>query len=120
MHTSSQTTLKFLHIISDRLSSRPVCRGVEYRIMIVDNGAQIGMVPYLHTFKNRYSRKESDKLNIVNYARDILIEGGYDVFNMLDGIYIYQQSVSGKQRRWVRYDIQDMMPEGIEIVEEAK
>lgn len=86
-----------LKSISSRLSGREDCRGVKYKVTIDHNG--VTMDPLIYVYKNRYSRKEVDKLDIVSFVHQYRMRGAL-LSNFVFGTYEYELSSEGKKRRW--------------------
>jgi len=131
-------TKEFLIALSDRLSGRSDCKGVEYIVAIsvsnVDmldkygldtNSVLHGMNlpdkyldnvvifhPYRLVYPNRYERKESNKLNVLELIAkrfdglfngltddgDLYVNSGY----LSPGLYRYTLSVDRRRRKWER------------------
>lgn len=92
-----QQTEYLLKCISDRLSGRNDCKKVCYNVTINHNG--VYMIPYTEVFPNRYTRKDSDKMDIVSWVQHYKMPNAR-LSDFVFGSYEYQLSVDGKQRRW--------------------
>lgn len=126
--TSSETTVEFLHSISNHLSGRKSCRGIEYVVCIgMDDDSQLRQLdladvstrenkiffyPDRFVFPDTFHRQQSDKKDIITH---VLIEhfdnifAGYDytrpcfkVGSLIPGVYKYVLSFDKKRRQWVR------------------
>ena len=108
-------TEAFLRSISSRLAGRPDCRQVEYRISISPNefGVFVVMTPVVKVFKNAHSRKDADRMTILEWAlHKEILEGkacklgegiivNEDV-NLDGGKFIYKLSFDKKKRTWIK------------------
>lgn len=94
--TSKQTEF-LLKSISDRLSGREDCKKVNYIVKIDHNG--VSMTPLIYVFKDRYNRKDSDKLDIVSFVHKYKMKGAR-LDGFVFGTYEYQLLPDGKRRRW--------------------
>lgn len=86
-----------LRSISERLSGREDCRNVNYKVTINHNG--VSMEPLVYVYKNRYQRKETDKLDIVSFVHKYKMNGAV-LSNFVFGTYQYQSTLDGKRRKW--------------------
>lgn len=86
-----------LNSISTRLSGREDCKGLQYKVTINHNG--VSMIPYVEIFPNRYNRKEGDKIDIISWVHLYKMRNAL-LSNFVFGVYEYQLSAEGKQRRW--------------------
>ena len=100
MLIEAEITKLFLQRISNRLSSRDDCRGIEYKVRIHDNFVE--MDPRIEIFPTRYRRKPEDRVTIVEFVTVSLKNEGYNLDYLVKGEYIYQNSVTNKSRRWVK------------------
>ena len=57
------------------------------------------MYPFIQIFKNRYSRKESDRIDVVSWVHIYKMQNA-KLDGFVFGTYEYQLSAEGKQRRW--------------------
>lgn len=94
--TSKQTEF-LLKSIAERLSGRDDCRKVKYVVKI--NHIGISMDPLVYVYRNRYSRKETDKMDIISFIHQYKMDGAL-LSGFVFGTYEYQLSVGGKKRRW--------------------
>ena len=109
---SSKLTDKLLKLISNHLSSRSECRGLEYIVTIGDD--RILFEPFtVFVFPNRYRRCERDKSPVThhvifNHMPELNLRktelGDYilDTSKLVKGRYKYQKSFNSNRRRWVR------------------
>lgn len=115
-------TENFLLNLSRRLSSRNDCKGVEYQVEILTNGAgtvtAIVVEPCVMGYPNKYERHEWDyqpliylitrnsKLNTqmsqVKYDNNSMSIYLPNVQNLIPGKYKYIKSIYGKQRKWMK------------------
>ena len=122
--SASQNTMKFLSLIAQHLSGRRQFRGLEYKVLILpylnetDHYICISE-PGAKCFKDRYSRRVCDTDSVCDHVckyhmcKDIMSSGivseNIVYKNLVPGMYMYQKSITGKSRRWVRvpslYDI---------------
>lgn len=93
----SHQTEFLLKAISTRLSGREDCKNVNYRVKINHNG--VTMEPLVYVYKNRYSRKETDRLDIISFVHQYRMKGAL-LSGFVFGTYEYQSTVDGKKRRW--------------------
>lgn len=91
-----QTEL-LLNCISRRLSGREDCRNINYRVTIDHNG--VSMDPLIYVYKNRYERKEIDKLDIVSFVHHYKMRNA-QLSNFVFGVYEYQSTEESKRRKW--------------------
>lgn len=98
--TSKQTEF-LLKCIASRLSGREDCKKVPYRVTIDVNG--IRMNPLIYVYKNRYSRKEVDKLDIISFIHKYKMNGA-KLSGFVFGTYEYSLSTDGKRRKWRRIE----------------
>lgn len=97
-----QTEL-LLKCISGRLSGRQDCRDVNYKVKI--NNSNIMMEPLIYVYKNRYQRKEIDRLDIISYVCKYKFNSNSEIFtNLVPGTYIYESTLDNKKRRWRKLD----------------
>lgn len=94
---TAQQTEFLLKSIASRLSGRDDCKGVSYQVKIDTNG--VAMYPLIYVYKNRYNRKETDKLDIVSFVHHYKMPNVL-LSDFVFGTYEYQLSVDGKRRRW--------------------
>ena len=94
---NGQQTEFLLKSIAERLSGREDCRKINYKVTINNNGVK--MDPLVYVYKDRYSRKEIDLLDIVAYVHIKKMRGA-KLSGFVFGTYEYQLSASGKKRRW--------------------
>ena len=99
--TNSVRTQQLLRRITRRLSGREDCKKVNYRVTISDNG--IYMEPLILVYRDRYHRKEQDKMSIITYVHDFKMSN-IRLDEFVFGSYEYQLSADGKNRRWRRLD----------------
>lgn len=104
-------TLLLLKYISDHLSGRGDCKGIEYRVAITKD--KVIIEPKREVFPSIYKRKQTDKLNVVSHVMKVHFT---EYFNYVDemhethvksntfveGRYIYKLSSDKKSRRWER------------------
>lgn len=132
MTESSKLTYKFLHMISSHLSGRADCRKLEYIVAIgvddariprqlsledsdkIDHANYVYMYPEVLVFPGARNRNKNLKLSIVDHIiKSHMTEelyNGVDPFGrikvetskMVQGVYKYQISYSGRKRRWIR------------------
>lgn len=91
-----QTEL-LLRSISTRLSGREDCKDVNYRVTIDHNG--VSMEPLVYVYRNRYCRKETDKMDIVSFVHHYKLRGAL-LSNFVFGTYEYESTLEGKRRKW--------------------
>lgn len=110
-----RNTKRFLTTISKHLSGRKDCRGVIYKVTIQPSYKDEEMIitPEIKIFPDRYHRKPTDKTNVIahvlfKHMPEILLTSNgemskvYYTETLIPGVYEYQMSFSGKQRRWVK------------------
>lgn len=90
-----------LKSISNRLSGRSDCRHVNYIVTIDHNGVR--MNPLFYVYKNRYTRKETDKMDVVTFVHKYRMNNAL-LSDFVFGTYEYQLSADGKRRRWRKID----------------
>lgn len=95
--TDAKYTENFLHQISSHLSGRNECKGVEYVVTI--SKGNVFVEPSIKVCKNRYSRKESDKLFVETHIQNFHSNSEN---SLVDGTYKYILSNSRKRRRWMK------------------
>lgn len=123
-------TEQFLRTLSNHLSSRPECRHISYRCVIgvedtnpkqldildalgKDPSRYISFYPNIEVYPNIHLKQEANKSTVLNHVLtyhfpeivdtpDIL--GNLTVYPgfLVNGIYEYQLSVTGKRRKWTR------------------
>lgn len=95
-------TSEFLRCLSDHLSSRQDCKGVEYTVII--DRSNIKFEPLRYVYPDRYHRKENDKQDVVRHVISYHFPDLPDSnFEMLtSGTYKYVLSFDGKKRQWIR------------------
>lgn len=98
---NAKATEDLLNNISKRLSGREDCKKLNYRVTISDNG--IYMEPLILVYRDRYHRKEQDKMSIITYVHDFKMSN-IRLDEFVFGSYEYQLSADGKNRRWRRLD----------------
>lgn len=86
-----------LKSISTRLSGREDCRNITYRVTINHNG--VTMEPLVYVYKNRYERKETDRLDIVSFVHQYKMKGAM-LSNFVFGTYEYQMMPDSNRRKW--------------------
>lgn len=86
-----------LKAISSRLSGREDCRGKVYTVNIDHTG--VTMTPFVYVYRNRYSRKDSDKMDVVSFVHQYRMPNAL-LSEFVFGTYEYQASMDGKRRRW--------------------
>ena len=102
---ASKETQQFLRCISDHLSGRKDCRGVEYEVTI---DSDIRFIPSVHVYPSRYNRSKSSRTTVVShvitYHFPELFEtkSTIDTNKLIKGTYKYQLSVDKKSRRWIK------------------
>lgn len=117
-HTnSSENTVKFLSLIASHLSGRKEFRGLEYKILVMphlhqDNHFVCVSEPDAKCFKDKHSRKTCDIDTVCDHVckyhmqKDIMsVDARSDQIiytNLVPGMYMYQKSITGKSRRWIR------------------
>ena len=94
-----QQTEYLLKSIASRLSGREDCRQMKYKVNIGLNGVK--MEPLIYVYKNRYRRKETDKLDIVSFVHEYKLNGAL-LSDFVFGTYEYQTSADGKKRKWIK------------------
>lgn len=94
---TGQQTEYLLKSIANRLSGRDDCKKTCYRVTIDHSGVR--MSPYIEVFPNRYTRKESDKIDIVSWVHLYKMNNAR-LSDFVFGTYEYQLSVDGKKRKW--------------------
>ncbi len=99
--SSGKQTEFLLKSISSRLSGREDCKGVEYEVIINHNG--VSMIPLVYVYKNRYRRKDTDKLDVVSFVHQYKMRGAL-LSNFIFGTYRYELSLEGKRRKWRKVD----------------
>ena len=94
----ADTTLEFLHLISQHLSGRSEFRQVEYIVEITDSIVQISHSVFV--FPDRHTRKPGTKLPVLEH----IIQYHYDckLPELIPGTYKYELSAFKKSRRWTR------------------
>lgn len=92
-----QQTEFLLKSIATRLSGREDCKKLTYRVTIDYKG--VSMFPLIEIFPNRYMRKEADKIDVVSWVHKIKMKNA-NLSGFVFGVYEYQLSAEGKQRRW--------------------
>ena len=104
----STNTQNLLYLISNHLSGRECCRGIEYTVIISEN--QIQFQPDVKVYPNRYRKSKYDQMNVVDhiiqdhlivqYCRDV--DGSFyvDTDRFVRGKYIYKSL--NRNRRWVK------------------
>ena len=115
-----RNTLMLLRSISDHLSSRKDCRGVEYEVDVSvnkdDQGVdfiEFSMNPITYVYPDPKRRKSEDKVSVLYHVltqhfqillQEIDLDGNIKVqpSRIIPGKYIYRLSVNGKQRRWCK------------------
>lgn len=104
-------TILLLKYISDHLSGRDDCKGIEYRVAITHD--KVIIEPQREVFPSIHKRKQTDKLNVISH---VMKSHFSEYFNYVDemhethvksnafveGRYIYKLSADRKQRRWER------------------
>lgn len=90
-----------LKAISTRLSGREDCRNLTYRIKIDHNG--VTMEPLIYVYKDRYSRKETDRLDIVSFIHQYKMKGA-KLSGFVFGTYEYLSTSDNKRRKWRKVD----------------
>ena len=112
MYERTRLTKELLQHISNHLSSRNECKGLEYVVTIGDD--RILFEPFtIFVFPNRYTRCERDKSPVTyhviqNHMPELEIckdsSGQYvlDTSKLVKGRYKYQISFNNKRRRWIR------------------
>lgn len=101
-----------LKAISDRLSSRDDCKGVEYVVDIRDDW--LTMIPTKNVYPDTHHRKDTDLEDIIYFIlrtqfSDTVL-AGVDVYGrckyvsntLTPGLYQYQLSFDQKRRRWTK------------------
>lgn len=113
---NSDLTKRVLKCISDHLSGRNDCKGVNYSVTIGTEYFEELMIfepVRIMVFPNRYRRHESDKVSVISHVIQEhfpeLYKGTNGMFNinadtskLVKGVYVYESSVDNKRRRWVR------------------
>lgn len=94
---SGKQTEFLLKTIAARLSGREDCKKVVYRVTIDHNGVR--MFPRIEIFPNRYNRREADKTDVVSWVHLFKMKSAL-LSDFVFGVYEYQLSAEGKQRRW--------------------
>lgn len=115
-----KNTIMLLRSISDHLSSRRDCKGVEYEVDVSINKDEHGiafiefsMSPVTYVYPNPKRRKPEDRVNVLYHVltqhfqillQEIDLAGTVKVQpgRIIPGKYIYRLSVNGKQRRWCK------------------
>ena len=97
----SKQTEFLLKCISTRLSGREDCKNISYLVKIDHNG--VTMSPLVYVYKNRYSRKETDRLDIISFVHQFKMKGAR-LSQFVFGTYEYQQLPNSKRRRWRRIE----------------
>lgn len=98
--TSHQTEF-LLKSIAERLSGREDCKKVPFRVIIDHNGVR--MNPIIMVYRNRYNRKETDKMDIVSFVHQYKMQSA-KLTGFVFGIYEYQLSPDGRRRKWRKID----------------
>lgn len=86
-----------LKAISTRLSGREDCKKLTYRVTIDHNG--VIMEPLVYVYKNRYMRKETDRLDIVSFVHQYKMQGAL-LSNFVFGTYEYKLVPETNRRKW--------------------
>ena len=86
-----------LKCISTRLSGREDCRNVTYKVTIDYKG--VYMEPLVYVYKNRYMRKETDRLDIISFVHQYRMKGAL-LSNFVFGTYEYQSMPDSNRRKW--------------------
>ena len=94
--TSHQTEF-LLKCIAERLSGREDCKKVPYRVTIGIDG--VTMWPLVMVYKDRYNRKETDKMDVVSFVHHYKMKNAL-LPGFVFGTYEYQLSVDGSRRKW--------------------
>lgn len=117
-HThATENTTKFLSLIASHLSGRKEFGGLEYKILIMpylyqnDHFVCVSE-PDARCFKDRYSRKTCDIDTVCDHVckyhmqKDIMsldVRSNQIIYrDLIPGVYMYQKSITGKSRRWMR------------------
>lgn len=90
-----------LKSISTRLSGRDDCKHLTYKVKINHNG--VTMEPLIYVYKNRYARKETDRLDIVSFVHQYKMKGAL-LSNFVFGTYEYKLVPEGKKRKWSKIE----------------
>lgn len=98
--TAKQTEF-LLKSISDRLSGREDCKRMTYTVHIDHRG--VTMEPLVYVYKNRYSRKETDKMDIVSFVHKYKMSGAR-LDGFVFGTYEYRLTLDGNRRKWRKID----------------
>ena len=98
---TAQQTEFLLKSISTRLSGRDDCKNIRYKVTIDHNG--VTMEPLVYVYKNRYSRKETDRMDIVSFVHRYKMKGAL-LSGFVFGTYVYDLSADGKRRKWRKAD----------------
>lgn len=98
---TAQQTEFLLKSIASRLSGRDDCKQVTYKVVIDENG--VNMSPLIYVYKNRYNRKESDKMDIISFVHHYRMTNAL-LSGFVFGTYEYQLSIDGKRRKWRKVD----------------
>lgn len=106
----SRNTYNLLKCISNRLSSRDDCRGVEYEVTISDDRT-LNIVPNVQIFANTHKRKPCDKISIIQYAIlnsvssvSIYMQPDKIILSrscLIPGRYVFKQSADKLKRKWI-------------------
>lgn len=111
----SVRTENFLRLVSNRLSTRNICRNLTYKLSIYekDGYEYVSFEPDIFVYPDRYHKKYSDRCKVT----DLIICDNYSVFiNSIDvesgiklnlgtfipGDYRYMYSFNNKRRHWIR------------------
>lgn len=90
-----------LKSISTRLSGREDCKDITYTVKINHNG--VTMEPLIYVYKNRYARKETDRLDIVSFVHQYKMKGAL-LSGFVFGTYTYSALPDGKRRKWSKVE----------------
>lgn len=96
MDNATKCTEEFLRAISKHLSGRSCCRQMEYVVSI--QSGKVTMEPKIDVYKNRYSRRETDKVNVIDHV--LYSHISCKAAELVPGTYKYMLSNSGKRRKW--------------------
>lgn len=97
--TAAKQTEMFLKNISQRLSGRNDCKKLIYTVTIKSN--EVYMKPLIQVYKDRYHKRQEDKMDIISYVHTIKMPG-IKLSELVSGTYEYQLSIDGKNRKWRR------------------
>lgn len=95
----SIVTQELLKAISQRLSGRSDCKGVNYVVKIDYRG--VSMTPHIFVFPNRYQRREVDKLDVVSYIHSKKFSN-IRLDDLVEGTYIYTSTFDNTRRKWIK------------------